>query len=80
MTLTIEQMRAMKTGKPIRVKVADDDAEYVVVRADVFESLCDVEMDDLRPSETYAAFWEVAGPAGWDDPEMDEFDKLGAVP
>ena len=80
MTLTTEQLSAMKCGKPIWLKLPDVDAECVLVRADVFDSLRDVADDDLNPAETYAAFLQVAGPAGWDDPEMDVYDKVGAAP
>ena len=78
MTLTIEQLNAMKSGKPIRLKLPEVETECVLVRADVFDAL--QNDDDLNPAETYAAFLQVAGPAGWDDPEMDVYDKPGVTP
>ena len=51
-----------------------------MVRADVFDAISEVSDDDLNPAETYAAFLRVAGPAGWDDPEMDVYDKPGENP
>ena len=80
MTLTTEQLSAMKSGKPIRLKLPDVETECVLVRADVFDSMSDEADDDLNPAETYAAFLRVAGPAGWDDPEMDVYDKPGVAP
>ena len=75
MTLTTEQLSTMKSGKPIRLRLPDVEAECVLVRADVFDAMSDDTDDDLNPAETYAAFLRVAGPAGWDDPEMDVYDK-----
>lgn len=51
-----------------------------MVRADVFDAISEESDDDLNPAETYAAFLRVAGPAGWDDPEMDVYDKPGENP
>ncbi|HLQ46468.1 MAG TPA: hypothetical protein VK137_17120 [Planctomycetaceae bacterium] len=74
MTLTTEQLSAMKSGKPIRLKLPDVETECVLVRADVFDAICDEADDDLNPAETYPAFLRIAGPAGWDDPEMNVYD------
>ncbi len=72
MTLTADQLRAVKSGEAIRLRLVDDELEVVVIRADVFDELRDSAEDETHPSVAYKTFCNVAGPAGWDDPEMDE--------
>ena len=77
MTLTADQLLAMKSGEAIRMKLADDETEVVVIRADVFDALREVSDDEFHASDAYKAFCDVASPAGCDDPEMDEYDSVG---
>lgn len=75
MTLTAEQVDSLKQGRPVQCLLPEAEAECVIVRADVFQRMRE-ENDGWTTEEAWAAFCEVAGPAGWDDPEMDIYDEL----
>lgn len=75
MTLTAEQVDSLKQGHPVQCLLPEAEAECVIVRADVFQRMRE-ENDGWTTEEAWAAFCEVAGPAGWDDPEMDIYDEL----
>ena len=74
MTLTVEQVDAVKEGHPVKCLLPEAGAECVILRADVFEQMRDEY--GWTTEEAWAAFCRVAGPAGWDDPEMDIYDEL----
>jgi hypothetical protein len=63
-TLTEEQRRAAAEagGGPVPVNDPETDTAYVLVRADIYERL-------------RAVVDGISRRAGWDDPEMDVFDR-----
>lgn len=79
--LTSEQRGDLQQhgNKPVPVVDPETNAVYFLVPSDLFErlrNLFDDEPFDVR--ETYAAQSEVAGKAGWDDPEMDVYNDYDA--
>jgi len=60
--LTDEQLQAVATNSDEPVRLAGPDADYVLVRADVYEKL-------------RAVVDGVTRRAGWDDPELDEYER-----
>jgi len=62
--LTEEQLATVKQGKPLRV-VAQD-AEFVILRADVFDR---VILDDMDPEAMYPLLAEIS-PEDWEDPSV----------
>jgi len=76
--LTPEQCHAIdeSNGRPVRLIDPTSHAEYVLIRADVYERVRTVLADD----SAYEAFAKVAGPHGWDDPEMDSYERYRPQP
>jgi hypothetical protein len=61
--------------QPLRVVDPDTSTEYVLLRADVFEKVQAVlHEDEADLAETYSAQSEAASSAGWDEPEMADYD------
>ena len=80
MTLTLEQLRTMELGQPVRLRLPEATSECVLVRADVFERLAQISDDDWDPKAMMAAFAKVAGADGWDDPAMDVYEEYRNQP
>lgn len=75
--LTDEQREDLKLhgNKPVSVIDPETNAKYFIITSDLFERLRPLLDDEpFDVSETYAAQSEVAGRAGWDDPEMDVYE------
>ena len=67
-------------NQPVPVVDPVTNAVYFLVAGDLFErikSLFHEEPFDLH--ETYAAQSAAAGQSGWDDPEMDVYDRYDAL-
>ena len=65
-------------GAPLYVVDAATNARYVILRAEQYETLRAllVEDDQVDPRELYPLTAKTAAAAGWDDPEMDIYDDL----
>lgn len=77
--LTPQQHAAVEEspGEPIRAIDPATNAEYVLVRADVYDRLRVIFTDDQTwGQDTYAAAMEVFARDGWDDHRMDVYDSL----
>lgn len=75
--LTTEQRDDLQEhgNKPVPVVDPDTNAVYYLIAGDLFERLRSMlDEEPFNIEETYAAQSEVAGEAGWDDPEMDVYD------
>ena len=77
--LTPELRQAIEQAGDVPARVIDPETNtaYVLVRADVYErykALFEEDVYDVR--EMYPLLPKVFGPAGWDDPEMDEYNDL----
>jgi hypothetical protein len=76
--LTQEQRTLLEQGPgPVRAVDPTTRAEYVLVRAELYErlrSLLSDEQDWAR--DAYPAALEVFAREGWDDPRMDAYDAL----
>ncbi len=75
--LTIEQRDDLQQhgNQPVPVIDPQSNAVYFLIPSELFERLRPLLEDepfDIR--ETYQAQSDVAGKAGWDDPEMDVYD------
>jgi len=75
MNLTIEQQQAIQKGEAVRFTDPETRLACVLVRADVYDRTQAVADGSLDPREFYDAFGAVAGPAGWDDAEMDVYEQ-----
>lgn len=76
-TLTTEQLAELhKQGdRPLQVVDPTTNKVYFVIAGDLFDQLRAVFDDSgFDLAETYAAQSQVAGEAGWDDPEMGAYD------
>ena len=80
MTLTLDQLKTMESGQPVRLRLPESKTECILVRADVFERLAEVAEDDWDPQAMMAEFAKVAGPDGWDDPAMDIYEQYRNQP
>ncbi len=79
LTLTPEQHEAI--GKAVNssaVPVLDpaSNAAYVLVPQEVYRRLVHYDDSEFNVEEAYPAMMEVAAKAGWNDAEMDVYDKL----
>jgi hypothetical protein len=76
--LNEQQKQAISSGEAVRLR--DNGQEFVVLRADVYDRLVEVEYDDSSwtPEERDALAWEAGKHAGWE--EMDEYDDITESP
>ena len=67
-------------GAPVYVVDAATNAIYVLLRAEQYETLraLSVEDDEVDPRELYPLTAKTAAAAGWDDPEMDIYNDYDA--
>lgn len=77
----LRQALSAHPGEPLELLHADSGAAYIVVPRERFETLqALLSATDFNIRETYAAQSRFLGEAGWDDPEMDEYDdELAAL-
>ena len=79
MTMLTQEQRSMlqeSGGKPVRLHNPDTDQQYVLVLAEVFDRLQE-RFDDLDPREAYPALHRAMSDEGWNDPQMDEYNRYG---
>ena len=80
MNLTVQQLRAVNQGEPLRFVDPDVGQEFVVVRADVFDRVKLLFDDtDLDPREALPLVWQ-AMQEDWEDPSMDVYDNYPEQP
>jgi D-alanine-D-alanine ligase-like ATP-grasp enzyme len=67
-------------GGPVYIVDAKTNASYVVIRAEQYQSLAALlaDAEGFDPSELYPLIARSAAAAGWDDPEMDEYNDYDA--
>jgi hypothetical protein len=66
-------------GAPVMVVDPETKVEYVIVRADLYERVKSLfEADDLTGEEKQLLLAESGKRAGWDSPEMDDYDDYDA--
>jgi hypothetical protein len=75
MNLTAEQLQAAEKG-PVTLRA--EGKEYVVISREIYDRLKGLFHDHspLTPEEEEAAFRHAGELAGWDDPELDVYNKL----
>ncbi len=73
MTLTIEQIQAIRDGEPVRLILPEVGEECVVVRATEYAD-SSMPSPGLDPRQAYAAIDE-AWSEDWDAPGMEEYDR-----
>ncbi len=65
------------SGKaPIRAVDPATQDEYVIIRAEIFDRIKSLVLDDDWPTDAYAAAMAVFARDGWDDPRMDVYDAM----
>lgn len=77
--LTEEQWADVQKGTevPIRVNGPNENASFVLVRADVYDRFKSLfEEDPVTERERLYQLEQFGRRAGWDDPEMDVYDEL----
>jgi hypothetical protein len=79
-TITPEQRQAIAQSGDTPARVVDHESNmaYVLLRADLYEkykALFEGD-DEIDVRAMYPHMAKVFGPAGWDDPEMDEYNDL----
>ena len=67
-----------QNGGPPRVRDPQTNTTYVLISEEVYERLKNMLYDDseLDIREAYPLMDEVAAKGGWDDPDMDVYDRL----
>jgi hypothetical protein len=75
MTLTDTEKQALRSGEAVRVR--DDDVEYVLVRADVFDRAQHLLFDDRdwTQAELRHLLAKSAEANGWNEPGMEAYDQ-----
>ncbi len=76
--LTIEMREALlqQPGQPVTVEDDQTHLRYVLLPLSIFQRVRSLFADEsFDVADTYAAQSAVAGAAGWDDPEMDVYDR-----
>ncbi len=78
LTEEIQQAVQDANDKPVRVVDPDTNLEYVVLPAKIFDQVQDIFYDanPLTIEEQRALLAKVGLSIGWDDPEMDVYNKL----
>ncbi len=80
--LTEQQHPVMKAtpSEPIRAIDPANNAEYVLLRAEVYDRLkVTLSLEPTWTDDTYAAAMETFARDGWDDPRMDVYDSIRAA-
>jgi hemerythrin-like domain-containing protein len=77
-TLTPEQRKLIQQagGEVLRLVDPDTSQQYVLVRAEIYEQLRSGHLD-LDPRDLYPALHRAMRDDGWDDPQMDEYNRYG---
>jgi hypothetical protein len=65
-------------GAPVQVVDPDTNECFVLLADTQFERMRDMIANDVAIG--YEAFARVAGPHGWDDPEMDVYEEYRDLP
>ena len=73
--LTEQQQQALDAAaQPPRVLDPRTNTAYVLVRADVYERVQGLLVEDFQARDAYSAV-DRAFAAGWNDPRMDDYDR-----
>jgi len=68
-------------GGPLELVDPVTHKSYVVIAAEIYHRIRALsDAQGLDPAVAYAAFSQVAGPAGWDDAEMDVYEQYRGQP
>ncbi len=78
MSKELQQAVQASQDQPVRLADPDTHTEYVVLRADVYDRIQGLFVDDtpLTVDEKRAVLIRVGLRAGWDDPEMNVYNDL----
>lgn len=72
----LQQALDQRPGEPLRVVDPRTQTAYVLLRADIYERVRTlIEGEDLTPEEKLFLLAESGRRAGWDAPEMDDYDN-----
>ena len=74
MTLTAEQIHALKNGESVRID-PDIGTECVLVRADVFDRVKALQVDEIRFEQVGALVNEAMKEDDLNDPLLDSYQK-----
>jgi hypothetical protein len=76
LTEPLQQALDERPGEPLRLVDPRTQVTYVLIRADLYERVqALVEEEDLTPEEKLFLLAESGRRAGWDAPEMDDYDN-----
>jgi hypothetical protein len=76
--LTTEQRKLVQQAgrTPVRLIDPDTNQQYVLVPVEVYDQLRS-EDSDPDPRDLYPALHRALHDEGWDDPQMDEYNRYG---
>ena len=77
MTLTNEQIRAIRGGEPVEIVLPEVGTECVVVRKDVYDGIKHLFYEDTEPdpSKFYPLVNAIMAEDDADDPALDSYQK-----
>jgi hypothetical protein len=77
-TLTPEQLRQFQEAgaESLRLRDPNSNQEYVLLPAQTYERLLSC-LDELNPRDLYPALHRALKDEGWDNPQMDEYNRYG---
>lgn len=80
MNLTLDQLKTVQDGEPLRFVAPEMRQEFVVVRADVFDRVQQLfDSEDFEPGQALPLVWQ-AMKRDWEDPAMDAYDNYPESP
>jgi hypothetical protein len=76
--LSIEQHEAIVSGgkEPVRAYDPATNHEYVILRAELFDRVKSLLLDDDWAQDAYTAAMPALAREGWDDPRMSVYDAM----
>lgn len=76
LTEPLQHALDQRPGEPLRLVDPRTQTAYVLLRADLYERVRTlIEQEDLTPEEKLSLLAESGCRAGWDAPEMDDYDN-----
>jgi hypothetical protein len=74
MNVTPQQQREAMEGRAVPLHDPETHADFVLIRADLYDRVRGLVVEELDPSFGYDAFRQAAGEE-WDDPALDVYEQ-----
>jgi hypothetical protein len=79
MNVTPQQQQDALDGRAVRLCDPQTQAEFILLRADLYERVKGLVEEDFDPGVGYEAFRQAAGDE-WDDPSLDVYEQYRNQP